>query len=85
MPQKFGAQSHTGEKLDKVEAYLKAFTTVLKFQPFQLVYFDAFAGTPEIEVDSVAPSLLVNEYRPFLEGSSRRALKFGKAFAKYIF
>src|SRR5215831_10862235 len=84
MPQQFGG-SHTEEKLDKLEEYLRVFTTVLKNQPFKLIYFDAFAGTPEIEVDPVVTPLLVDDYRPFLEGSSRRALKFGKAFARYVF
>lgn len=85
MPNQFGS-THTEEKLQKLEAYLKAFTTVLKFQPFKLVYFDAFAGTPDIDVgDGSSPLLGTTDARQFLEGSSRRALKFGQQFAQYIF
>jgi len=85
MPQQFGG-SHTEHKLNKIEAYLEAFTTVLKYKPFRLIYFDAFAGTPDIKTD-VAESLLLEaeDVRPLLEGSSRRALKLGPKFAKYIF
>jgi len=86
MPQKFGTRAHTGEKLDKLEEYLRVFTQVLKYQPFSLVYFDAFAGTPDIDVGDPDTSMLpAEDAAPFLEGSSKRALKFGKSFARYIF
>ena len=39
----FGGQ-WTEEKLDILRGYLDAYTTVLKKQPFSLVYLDAFAG-----------------------------------------
>ncbi len=85
MPQRFGG-AHTEQKLDKFEEYLDRFTTVLKHQPFQLIYFDAFAGTPDIDLGSPdLPLLPAEDFREFLQGSSRRALKFGKKFAKYIF
>jgi three-Cys-motif partner protein len=84
MPQQFGA-SHTEEKLDKLEAYLKVFTTALKHQRFRLVYLDTFAGTPEIDVGATKSPLLFDDFRPFLQGSSRRALRFGRAFDAYIF
>jgi three-Cys-motif partner protein len=85
MAQQFGG-SHTEEKLNKLEAYLDKFTTVLKFQSFSLVYFDAFAGTPDIDVGAADPPLfLAEDARPLVQGSSRRALKFGTKFAKYIF
>ena len=85
MPLRFGG-SHTEQKLDKLEKYLKAFTTALKFQPFRLIYFDAFAGTPDIDVGATdVPLLSADDFRPFLQGSSRRALKFGTSFEKYIF
>ena len=57
MPNAFGS-AHTEEKLQKLEAYLKCFTQVLKFQPFKLVYFDAFAGTPDIDVGDTGSPLL---------------------------
>lgn len=85
MPQQFGG-SHTEEKLEKLEAYLNAFTTVLQYKPFRLVYFDAFAGTPDINMGVAdGPLLEAEDARPLLEGSSRRALKFGARFAKYVF
>ena len=31
------------EKLEVISAYLDAHTTALKYQPFQLIYVDAFA------------------------------------------
>lgn len=39
----FGGE-HTLEKLKYLERYLNAFTTALKYKPFELVYIDAFAG-----------------------------------------
>src|SRR5580765_2338097 len=86
MPNRFGSGTHTAEKLNKLEEYLDRFTTVLKFRRFELVYFDAFAGTPEIDVGvEEGPLLEASELKPFIEGSSARALKFGKKFSKYIF
>ena len=46
--QKFGS-THTDIKLAKLAAYLGAFNTALKNQPFERLYIDAFAGTGEIE------------------------------------
>ena len=40
------------QKLGILEAYLDAYTTALKNQPFELVYVDAFAGTGRIMRDS---------------------------------
>jgi three-Cys-motif partner protein len=84
MPQRFGS-AHTKSKLDKLEAYLRAFTTALKHQRFELIYFDAFAGTPDIDVGSAdVPLLSAQDFRPLIQGSSRRALKFAN-FSKFIF
>ncbi|MGH6870481.1 MAG: hypothetical protein ACREHE_03150 [Rhizomicrobium sp.] len=79
MPNRFGTGgTHTEEKLQKLAEYLELFTTVLKKQSFELIYFDAFAGTPSIDVGNEgAPLLLVDDAGIFLEGSSKRALKFG--------
>jgi three-Cys-motif partner protein len=86
MPNHFGTMRHTGGKLDKLEQYLKCFTQVLKNQPFDLIYFDAFAGTPEIDIEGDQnPTLPTLEATAFLAGSSKRALKFGDKFSKYIF
>jgi len=86
MPQRFGS-THTEQKLEKLEAYLERFTLVLKNHPFRLIYFDAFAGTPEIDVGNNSENALLfaGDARAFLDGSSKRALKFGSKFEKYIF
>ena len=59
----FGGQ-WTEEKLDILEGYLDAYTTVLKNQPFSLVYLDAFAGeglwSPRVGYSS-------DEYGEFIE------------------
>ena len=83
--QRFGSV-HTEHKLSKLEEYLKAYSTALKNQQFRLIYFDAFAGTGDIQV-AAETSLLaaVDEYSPFIAGSAHRALQLGTAFSEYIF
>lgn len=83
--QKFGS-AHTEKKLAKLEEYLKAYTTALKNQDFRLVFFDAFAGTGDIQIASES-SLLgkIEDYSPFITGSADRALQLGDAFDEYIF
>lgn len=75
MQQPFGGP-WTKEKLAVLAAYLNAYTTALKNQPFDLVYLDAFAGNgywrPKAS-DSV------------YDGSPRIALKIGdKSFDKVV-
>ena len=83
--QKFGS-AHTEQKLGKLEEYLKAYSTALKHQGFRLVFFDAFAGTGDIEVGSEAPLLeSIDDYSPFIKGSADRALQLGTAFDQYVF
>jgi three-Cys-motif partner protein len=84
VPNKFGG-AHTEDKLKKLEAYLTSFTTALKKQQFQLVYFDAFAGTPERDVGGDTPLFPVEDVSRFLDGSAKRALRFGIKFDRYIF
>ena len=86
MAQRFG-DVHTDQKLNKLEAYLKVYSTALRNQNFYLIYFDAFAGAGDIQIGSKEATLLdaVDEYSPFIAGSPLRALKFGKAFDRYIF
>ena len=70
----------TTEKLKILEAYLNAYTTALKDQPFKLLYIDAFAGAGSIErrVDDGAIE--------FLHGSTKRALRVqDKPFDELIF
>jgi three-Cys-motif partner protein len=35
----------TKDKLERLRNYLRAYTTALKNQPFELIYIDVFAGT----------------------------------------
>jgi len=85
MPQRFGS-AHTSNKLDKLERYLTTYSTALKNQDFRLIFFDAFAGTGQIQVSEAAPLLeSITEYGPFIIGSTERALQLGKAFDEYIF
>jgi len=86
MAQRFGS-AHTKLKLDKLEEYLRAYTTALKNQKFRLLYFDAFAGAGDIQIGSNDASLLdaVDEYTPFIKGSAQRALGFGTSFDRYLF
>jgi three-Cys-motif partner protein len=78
---------HTEDKLLKLEAYLKAFSTALKNQHFRLIYFDAFAGAGDIQIGPDDATLLeaVDEYSPFIKGSAQRALQLKDAFHRYIF
>ena len=83
--QKFGS-THTEYKLGKLDEYLKAYTTALKKRGFRLVFFDAFAGTGDIQIGGETPLLgAVDDYSPFIEGSAVRALQCGAAFQRYVF
>jgi len=85
MTQRFGS-AHTKRKLDKLEEYLRVYTTALKDQNFKLLYFDAFAGAGEIQIGSDASLLdAVDDYTPFIKGSAERALRFKEQFERYIF
>jgi three-Cys-motif partner protein len=84
--QKFGS-AHTKQKLDKLEEYLRLYSTALKNQGFQLIYFDAFAGAGDVQIGDADAALLaeVDDYSPFIRGSAQRALSFKAAFSSYIF
>ncbi|HEX3943605.1 MAG TPA: three-Cys-motif partner protein TcmP [Rhizomicrobium sp.] len=85
MAQRFGS-AHTKLKLDKLEEYLRIYTTALKSQNFELIYFDAFAGAGDIQIGSDATLLEpVDDYSPFIKGSAERALQFKESFSRYIF
>lgn len=85
MVQRFGS-AHTKLKLDLFEDYLRVYTTALKNQKFQLLYFDAFAGAGGIQIGSEATLLeAVDDYTPFIKGSAERALRFKDNFERYIF
>lgn len=84
------------QKLDGLEAYLNAYTTALKWQPFELVYIDAFAGAGKSKLrdswaesgESSAPLLdldLEAQEEQFIEGSPRRALGIRTPFNRCYF
>ena len=71
----------TKEKLDILEAYLDAYTTALKNQPFKLIYIDAFAGAGQIERHDDDGDTI-----GFLRGSTERAIRIqDKPFDELIF
>jgi len=82
-------------KLEALEKYLAFYTTALKNQSFQLVYIDAFAGTPRSRVrtpeNAPEPSPFLDDpesaeaQERYIEGSPLRALKFHRHFARYHF
>jgi three-Cys-motif partner protein len=98
--QKFG-DNYTPEKLDAVEDYLKMYTQALKYQDFELVYFDGFAGTGEVQISGdrnadgqfslwleALPETEFSELhdtKSIIEGSATRALGLERPFDKYIF
>ena len=83
------------QKLNALEAYLLAYMTVMKNQPFRLVYVDAFAGAGNAKVrqgqksDDEYPFLLemedIDAEAEFIRGSPRRALELERPFDKYFF
>lgn len=98
--QKFGGK-HTTDKLDVIEKYLNAYTTALSKQNFNLIYFDAFAGTGSVDVtnqihttfdqkqlelmNDVSSFEGVNDIATFTDGSAKRALQISRSFDEYIF
>ncbi len=73
----------------KVTQYLRAYTTTLKNQPFELLYIDAFAGTgyrASTSPGQVARGFfLFPQMTELAKGSARRALEIEPAFDRYIF
>ncbi len=82
--QRFGG-THTEQKLEALENYLRSYATALKYQPFQLAFFDAFAGTGLIELPkATAPLLDELDAQRFIEGSAQRALNCDPPFSQYV-
>lgn len=78
---KFGG-SWTKVKIDLLETYAKQFLTVFKNQPNQqLLYFDGFAGSGDIEVENA------DENGHIIEGAAIRILNIDKprSFDMYYF
>lgn len=71
----------TLEKLQILRAYLNAYTTALKNQPFRLMYIDAFAGTGSVNLPEQDPDM-----REFHDGSAKIALEVhDKPFDRLVF
>ena len=82
----------TEQKLGCVRKYLRAYTTIMRKQPFHYAYIDAFAGTGyrDMENDEDAdelmfPDLVSPEVVSFHDGSARNALEVEPPFMKYVF
>ena len=82
----------TEEKLQRVQKYLAAYTTILSKQPFRFAYIDAFAGTgyrtfkqDDKMGELMFPELVDQDSQRFLSGSARIALQVQPRFTKYIF
>lgn len=82
----------TEQKLDMLRNYLGAWAKVMKNQPFERVYIDAFAGTGYREVASAKPDhgffakeLAEDEPQEFFDGSARIALRVVPPFQRYVF
>jgi three-Cys-motif partner protein len=90
MRHEFGGE-WTETKLAILAKYLRAYTTALKNQPFELLYIDAFAGTGTRSAKRAAPDLPLfdsendAERVEFLDGSAMIALRTEPAFHRYFF
>ena len=93
--QSFG-DKHTVQKLETVQRYLQAYATALKFQPFELIYVDACAGSgssvPKGTLDFVESSQVsleglsspVADTDEIIVGSAIRALGVTPPFHRYL-
>ena len=83
--------SWTEQKLIMLKEYLKAWVKVMKNQPFERVYIDAFAGTgyrevvPDTSGGFFTPELAEEEPQEFLDGSARIAIRIAPPFNRYVF
>lgn len=84
----------TQEKLERVQKYLSAYTTIMdpRRNKFRFAYIDAFAGTgyrtlkyEENPEELLFPELAEPEPQQFLAGSARIALEISPPFDKYVF
>jgi three-Cys-motif partner protein len=82
--QRFGSD-HTNKKLETVQKYLSAFTTALKKKNFELIYFDACAGSGSSTPKSEDKQGWMIEADDITVGSAVRALGVTPAFDRYIF
>ena len=82
----------TDQKLRMLKEYLAAYVKVLKNQPFERLYIDAFAGTGYREAAGAGPDvgffareLAEDEPQELLDGSTRVALQVEPPFDRYVF
>ncbi len=87
----FGSE-HTKKKLDALANYLERYTTALKFKGFNLVYFDAFAGSGEIRPRGKRSELQelprfdgIEAPEEIIVGSAQRSLRIAHPFNRYVF
>ena len=89
MTQKFGAQKHTGKKLDVLDHWHGFYPLALRYSRLRLIYIDAFAGTGEVLVaDDDQTNLLLPDMesrRTVLAGSASRALGAAIPYDEYVF
>ena len=79
----------TSIKLDALEGYLPAYTTIFKTNPaarhFSTMYVDAFAGTGRIAYTPDQQASLFADRNEYVKGSAARALDVKPEFDRYIF
>ena len=76
----------TQQKLEILQSYLDRYTTVLKYQRFSLIYFDAFAGEGQWSPSSSYTDDDYGDFRELHLGSPRIALGIqDKPFDKLVF
>lgn len=87
----------TEDKLNRLRKYLGAYATIMRKQPFQYSYIDAFAGagyrtvindnTDEEQNSLLFPGYIESETEKekIFPGSARIALEVSPKFSKYIF
>lgn len=78
------------KKLDALAEYLKAYTTALKNQPFELIYIDAFAGAGKAMVEeqkeeSLFDSADLDNDARYRHGSPLQAIENDPPFHRFIF
>ena len=83
--QRFGGP-WTQEKLEIIKKYLDAYTTALKFEPFNLIYVDAFAGSGSWRSEIGYDPEDYNDFEGVHRGSVSLALEVtDRPFDRFVF
>jgi len=94
MEQQLFGGDWTQEKLQCLNKYLHAYTTIFQRNPqaryYTTVYVDAFAGTGSLAgkdspQEKLFPELAEPDARDYLKGSAKRALEVEPGFDRYLF